>query len=110
MGELPLPEDCTDPSLTQTQLNVCAKASYNAADQRLNQVYQQLQAQLSPADVELLTTAELAWLDYRDTNCKFAESIYAGGSIQPTIYFNCLERVTDARIAELEVQLKARSR
>lgn len=74
-------------------------SSYEAADQALNSVYQDLQSYLSAADQELLTDAQLAWLDYRDAHCAFE----AGDTNA------CLAQVTETRTQQLQQQLDTRS-
>ncbi len=76
-----------------------ASMSYEAADQELNSVYQDLQSYLSPADKELLTDAQLAWLDYRDAHCAF----------ETEDLNTCLAKVTETQVNELKQQLDTRS-
>lgn len=74
-------------------------ASFEAVDQELNAVYQELQTYLTPEDQEHLTDAQLAWLDYRDAHCAFAS-----GNTN-----TCLAQLTDIRTKQLEGQLESRS-
>jgi uncharacterized protein YecT (DUF1311 family) len=76
-----------------------ATTSYEAADQALNSVYQDLQNYLSAEDQALLTDAQLAWLDYRDAHCAFE----VGDSNA------CLAQVTETRTQQLQQQLDTRS-
>jgi uncharacterized protein YecT (DUF1311 family) len=99
------PTDCAN-AQTQAEINQCAQVSYQAADAELNRVYQNLKASLSSQEQEELIDAELAWIDYRDETCDAESSQYEGGSIQPTVYYGCLERVTAERTAELQQQLE----
>lgn len=73
--------------------------SYEAADQQLNAVYQDLQDVLSPNAQEQLTDAQLAWLDYRDAHCAFET-----GDTNA-----CLALLTTLQTQQLEDQLEARS-
>ncbi|NJO76208.1 MAG: DUF1311 domain-containing protein [Leptolyngbyaceae cyanobacterium RM1_406_9] len=99
------PTDCAN-AQTQAEINQCAQAFYETADAELNRVYQNLKASLNSQEQEELIDAELAWIDYRDETCDAESSQYEGGSIQPTIYYGCLERVTAERTAELQQQLE----
>ncbi|NJL39556.1 MAG: DUF1311 domain-containing protein [Leptolyngbyaceae cyanobacterium RM2_2_4] len=99
------PTDCAN-AQTQAEINQCAQASYVTADAELNRVYQNLKTSLNSQEQEELIDAELAWIDYRDETCDAESSQYEGGSIQPTIYYGCLERVTAERTAELQQQLE----
>ncbi|NJL88269.1 MAG: DUF1311 domain-containing protein [Leptolyngbyaceae cyanobacterium SM1_1_3] len=93
--------DCQNPE-TQTAMNQCAKASYDQADTKLNQVYNQLKPSLSAQQQDQLTQAELAWIDFRDRHCEFEAGQFEGGSVQPTIYYSCLAQVSAERTAELQ--------
>ncbi|MBD1870866.1 DUF1311 domain-containing protein [Cyanobacteria bacterium FACHB-471] len=97
--------DCAN-AQTQAEINQCAQASYETADKELNRVYQELKSSLNNQEQEELIDAELAWIEYRDQTCEAESSQYEGGSIQPTIYYGCLERVTTERTAELQSQLE----
>ena len=92
---------------TQIAINECAKLSYQKADKKLNQVYQQLLPTLETSRKQKLIAAQQAWLKFRDTNCEFERSKYEGGSIAPSIYSGCLENITKLRTQELQEYLKS---
>lgn len=94
-------EDFCNSAITQTELNECSYEEYEAADRALNQAYQSLTEQISLPAQEALTTAELAWIEFRDSDCQFVRSQYAGGSIEPLIYHSCLTERTKTRTDEL---------
>jgi uncharacterized protein YecT (DUF1311 family) len=100
-----VPVNCAN-AQTQAEINQCAQASYQTADAELNRVYQELKASLNSQQQEELIDAELAWIEYRDQTCESESSQYEGGSIQPTILYGRLERVTTERTAELQQQLE----
>ncbi len=89
--------NCENPQ-SQREINICAARYYEAEDRKLNQVYQQLSSQMRSQ----LTQAQLAWIEFRDTNCDFARSLFAGGTIAPSIYNGCLGGMTEQRTSELE--------
>lgn len=99
---------CDDPQ-TQYEMNVCAKNRFVSADALLNRVYKQLASKLEGDLLVKLKAAEASWLKYRDDNCDYEGSIFAGGSIRPTIYYSCLERATKSRTAELRILLREQS-
>ena len=103
----PLPAECNNPQ-TQLAMNTCAQAEYDQADVTLNNAYQSVKAAVGPQKADQLIVAEQAWLTFRDDYCDFVQSQYAGGSIQPTVYYGCLTQLTNDRTAELE-QTKAAS-
>ncbi|MBW4451637.1 MAG: lysozyme inhibitor LprI family protein [Nostoc indistinguendum CM1-VF10] len=98
--------NCNNPQ-TQTAINQCAKLSYQNADKKLNQVYQQLLPTLERSRKQKLIAAQLAWIKFRDTNCEFERSKYEGGSIASNIYSGCLENTTNLRTQELQEYLKS---
>ncbi len=92
---------------TQSDINACARNNYAVSDRTLNQVYQTLRSNLSAADTAKLTSAEQAWIEFRDAQCEFERSRFDGGSIAPLILSSCLEQITDLRIEELRAQTGA---
>ena len=76
-----------------------ASVSWDAADQALNDVYQDLQSFLTPEEQSRLTDAQLAWIDYRDLHCAFAAGDTDG----------CLAQVTETQTMQLREQLDTRS-
>jgi uncharacterized protein YecT (DUF1311 family) len=52
-----------------------------------------------------LTTAQRAWLAFRDAECAFVGSRTAGGSISATIVASCLAGLTDKRTDALKAYM-----
>jgi uncharacterized protein YecT (DUF1311 family) len=92
---------------TQREITQCADLSYRNADKKLNQVYKQLLPKLSASRKQKLINAQQAWLKFRDANCDFETSQYAGGTIAGTIYAGCLETLTQQRTQQLQEYLKS---
>ncbi|MEK0182070.1 lysozyme inhibitor LprI family protein [Microcoleus anatoxicus] len=92
--------NCKNPQ-TQTELNICSGVDYQRADQKINQVYNQVRDQLSANRRQQLIVAQRAWISFRDANCKFARSTVEGGTMAPLIANNCLEDLTKKRTLEL---------
>jgi uncharacterized protein YecT (DUF1311 family) len=97
----PLPAECTNPQ-TQLAMNTCAKAEYDQADVKLNNAYQSVKAAVGAQQEDQLVAAEQAWITFRDEYCDFVQAQYAGGSIQPTVYYGCLTQLTSDRTTELQ--------
>ena len=91
---------------TQLEMNRTADVKFKKADAELNKIYNQLMKMLDKNEKQLLITAEKDWLKFRDSHCKFEDSQYEGGSIQPLIYSSCLEELTRKRIAEIKASIK----
>ena len=90
--------DCQN-ATTQLQLDECAGASYAKSDKALNKVYREILSRLKgPSETKTdLIAAQRAWLKYRDAECKFEVSGLDGGSVQPMIYSQCLDALTQSR-------------
>jgi uncharacterized protein YecT (DUF1311 family) len=93
---------------SQAEASGCARREFQAADAELNKAYNRLAGVLDAEEKALLKASELAWIKYRDTNCTFESSQYAGGTMRPMIESFCLTRVTRARTAELKEQYELR--
>jgi uncharacterized protein YecT (DUF1311 family) len=98
--------ECRDPR-TQAAMNHCAQEGWRAADGALNSAYARLGARLGTARRAKLRTAQLAWIRFRDGHCDFERSLHAGGSMQPAVYYACMEATTRARTAQLRAALEA---
>jgi uncharacterized protein YecT (DUF1311 family) len=100
--------DCLN-STTQLEMNFCAAWRAKLSDRSLNSAYQTVRRSYQQSDakehgtlrLKNLTTAQLAWITFRDTTCTWEASKFSGGSIAPMIYSNCVDRVTKARTREL---------
>ncbi|WP_066376077.1 MULTISPECIES: lysozyme inhibitor LprI family protein [unclassified Anabaena] len=91
---------------TQAEINRCTQLSYQNADRKLNQVYQQLLPTLSGSRRRKLISAQQAWIKFRDNNCDYERSLYQGGSIAPSIYAGCLTEMTQQRTRQLQSYLQ----
>jgi uncharacterized protein YecT (DUF1311 family) len=91
---------------SQAEATACAGKEYRAADAELNRVYKQLMSKLDAGQQGFLKKAEAAWINYRNANCDYEDSFYAGGTMRPMITAFCMARVTRARTAELLLQIK----
>ena len=77
-------EICTDKNPSTAGMVNCTDAAYKKWDQELNKNYRTLMARLKPAGKQLLRSAQLSWITYRDNEFKLIDSIYDG--IQGTMY------------------------
>lgn len=95
-----LADEC-DNANTQTDLNTCSAAQYQAADKKLNQTWQDVLKRAEPAQRDLLKKAQSAWITLRDADCAFISSSTEGGSVQPMVNNQCLTDKTNEREAFL---------
>jgi uncharacterized protein YecT (DUF1311 family) len=87
---------------TQMAMNYCANQSFKAADAELNTVYRQVRNNYKgTAQESQLVDAQLAWIKFRDADCRFSADRFKGGSIAPLIYSSCQEGLTRQRIRSL---------
>ncbi|HBR6963983.1 lysozyme inhibitor LprI family protein [Klebsiella aerogenes] len=82
-------DDCSNAN-TQTEMNQCAAAQYQAADKKLNETWQQALKRTSGQQLELLKKAQQAWISLRDADCAFLASGAEGGSMQPMLTSQCM--------------------
>ena len=99
--------DCSKANDTVT-MKYCSQQSYQAADKQLNQVYQQVISNLKSEARQLLTTAQQAWIKFRDHNCDFEVYESRGGTGYEIFRNGCLERVTKQRTKDLRDYLSSR--
>ena len=97
--------NCKNPQ-DQQSMNFCAEKDYQAADKKLNAVYQKIMTALDDDGYKTkLKAAERAWMTFRDTQCTFETAENEGGSIHPMVYSGCEARLTNARTKELQEYL-----
>ncbi len=72
----------------------------------MNQTYQQLVPRLAAAPRSQLVSAQLAWIEFRDAECRYAGSFMEGGSAQPLLVAGCLISLTQQRHQDLKKYLR----
>lgn len=100
-------EPCDRNDQTQTGMNMCAKADFDAVDAKLNQLYKQLAAKAESNEKNALRDAQRAWVAYRDKECIYETSGSEGGSIRPMEEWECAATLTNARIKDFQKFLTA---
>jgi uncharacterized protein YecT (DUF1311 family) len=86
----------------------CIRLRYEAADKRLNQVYQQLLPKLNRKQRSVLYQEQLKWIKSRDKSCESEVYGNRGGTGYQGFLNECLEHKTKQRTAELENYLRKR--
>ena len=99
--------NCSNP-LSNVEYKECIRLRYEAADKRLNQVYQQLIPKLSRKERSVLYQQQIKWINSRDKSCESEVYGNRGGSGYRGFLNECLERKTKQRTAELENYLRKR--
>ena len=110
-----LADDCSE-AVTQSDMNNCAVAGWEAEDARLNAVYPKAMALLKSWDEGLpeaerggaarLREAQRAWITYRDAACEVAGWPMRGGSAEPLLVYGCMTELTRERVEDLESLLE----
>ena len=91
---------------TQMEMNQQAVDQYKKVDLQLNKVYKQLLSLTKDQKQKsLLIKAQKAWIGYKEGHCNYEESFYEGGSMQPLVYYTCLQEVTEERIKQLKTSI-----
>jgi uncharacterized protein YecT (DUF1311 family) len=80
----------------------CARLWLTAAQKRVTAALASARRRFGTA---ALNASELAWVAYRNAECRLRASCYSGGSISPLLYLTCAEALTDARTAQLDHDL-----
>lgn len=96
--------DCSK-AKTTAEIKYCSLKSYQAADRKLNQVYQKIIGDVSGEQEKILISAQQAWINFRDRNCNFKTYGSRGGTGYEIFRNGCLERLTQQRTMDLEKYL-----
>lgn len=83
----------------------CLQRHLNAAQSRLNGVYQELNKTVEGEALAELKELQASWLIYRDTECGWEASLSENPSLKRANELSCLARVTDDRADILSVAL-----
>lgn len=100
--------DCSNPRGTP-EINFCAQKSYEAADKRLNEVYQKVVSGLSADQKDKLVDIQQTWIKFRDASCDFETYQARNGTGYIAYLSECKERLTKQRTADLEKYLSFRA-
>jgi uncharacterized protein YecT (DUF1311 family) len=89
---------------TTVQMMTCMGYRWAVKDLVLIQVYRSARAVADDSGYGThLVEAQRLWVRYRDASCRFEASMEAGGgSAEPLARYDCLARLTDIRVKELE--------
>ena len=83
----------------------CTAKEYEAADAKLNAAYKQLQSLLDLQNKSKLKHIQMEWIKYRDATCDFETEPTTGKTGMSTFTNECLTRITQNRIADLEAAI-----
>jgi uncharacterized protein YecT (DUF1311 family) len=83
-------------------MNQCAGLDLARATDEINATYADLRRHLPKEQREEIRQVQLAWITYKDRNCRLESRYAEGGSLQPMIRDVCLTRITEQRNKELK--------
>ncbi|MFD2627496.1 lysozyme inhibitor LprI family protein [Oceanobacillus kapialis] len=86
---------------TQRELTEFAGKSFNMWDDALNEVYAELEKQLSKDEMESLREEQRAWVQTRDAKAAEEAAKYEGGSMESMQYISSQAQLTKERAYEL---------
>ena len=95
-------EPCQDALSDATTVAVaeCLIDERDAWDVLLNRYYEELRKAEGDPARDTLRDAQRLWIDFRDTDCKFAYEQFEGGTIRQLTAADCLRDRTAARVLE----------
>lgn len=95
-------DPCRKPT-SQRELSQCSERKFHMADDEMQKTYKSFLATLekrAAPGLEPLKAAQQAWVTYRDLECR-AESAEEAGELKSTMFSDCMETLTRARITQL---------
>jgi uncharacterized protein YecT (DUF1311 family) len=84
------------------EMNQCAALDLAKATDEINATYSDFRRRLPKSRQEDIKKVQLAWITYKDRNCRLESMQAEGGSLQPLIRDVCLTRLTEERNTELK--------
>lgn len=104
--------DCTT-AVTQSDMNACVFADWQATDKALNTAYQKARLVMQNLDADLpeqdrgaeraLKTGQKAWIAFRDATCMAEGYVMHGGSAEALLVYGCMARLTAQRTTDLNL-------
>lgn len=104
--------DCAN-AITQSEMNACAFADWEATDKALNAAYKKARLVMQNLDADLpelergaeaaLKTGQKAWITFRDATCMAEGYVMHGGSAEPLLVYGCMARLTEQRTTDLNL-------
>lgn len=88
--------------ITQAEMNEQAMNAFIASDAKLSALLSDVYSDISTDLMKDLERSQTAWAAYRDAQADLLAHQFNGGSIQPLIRSSELERLTIARMAEIQ--------
>jgi len=94
--------NCQKHAATTSENAACFEAEFRRQDTKLNQTWRETLNRLPLTEHNSLRTAQRQWVTDRDPFCRKDADGFAGGTIEPVIYVDCLVELTIRRTIWLE--------
>jgi len=98
---------CPAKPTTTLELEGCAEHRIVASDKKIDAAAARIYSTLSAEGKGSFVSAQNAWLVYRRAYCLTASSVFAGGSIQPVVFGNCVADRNGSYLGELTALVAA---
>lgn len=100
---------CPSKPSTTVQIEGCDEHKVLAADKKIDALNATIFAKLTKAGRPEFVATNSDWVKYRNQACTAESSVYAGGTIQPIVYVNCLIAIDGTHLTELKTMLASLS-
>ena len=97
----PTAAECVAPT-TQKRMNDCAYEDFLAATASYAESNKFVSNQLSGQQRDLFRRSQKAWIGFSAAACDFESSAVKGGSAQGMVKWQCMARMSRARVVELK--------
>lgn len=88
-------------AMKNSQWAACDEAELLRLDKKLNQVYSKVRGALDANVKSQMTKGQKAWLDYRESWCRFRETAQLMPPMGYAAYTSCMVELTDQKISDL---------
>lgn len=95
------PLTCPKHAISTVAMEGCTEKAILASDQRINSLVRTIFYSLERSSRAAFVEGEQSWLRYRHSSCVTAASLYAGGSIQPVFFGECLASLNATHLRDL---------
>ncbi|MDM8524507.1 DUF1311 domain-containing protein [Desulfococcaceae bacterium HSG8] len=97
-------KECSDKAVRTTDVIICTDNASELWDARLNKIYNQLRAVLTPNQKNALKSAQLEWISYRDSEFELIDSILPSSQGQKHALAGAQRRMEIIRNRSLELE------
>lgn len=97
---------CDSGDYTTVDLVSCTSRNLHYEDSKLNMSYKSLMKLLENKEKNQLKQAQLAWIKFKESSCKFSARHFQGSSMYAVEFNSCITNYTYDRRLELDNEVK----